>query len=373
MRQDLSDLEKRRLVAKVIEVGVLSVMRNHVYRWRDKIWIQTLGVPIGLRLSGVVGRITMDHWRLEMCRLMKENAMVEYLLEKYVDDCEVLTENLAPGTRWNGTALVTTEEAAAEDRAQHKPQDQITMDALGDMASSIVPGLKFTTDCCSKNADGKVPMLDFALWKVQEKDSASTGPSTGTPREALRYTFYEKNMANPKVMDNSSAMPHKTKLASLAQEGVRCLSNTSREMELAHLCMILSRFMRKLQKSGYAQRTNIPQASVTTFRKKLRAEVLGIQPLHRLSTHNQDARRREKLTGKSMWYLPSKLGWKQKLASKEKELGAGQQCHDQEQKTSSSPPPEGSGRSRQPRSSPTNTSQPARPQHDQDSHRKPSN
>ena len=145
-------------------------------------------------------------------------------------------------------------------------------------------------------------------------------------------------MANPKVMDNSSAMPHRTKLASLAQEGVRCLSNTSREMELAHLCMILSRFMRKLQKSGYAQRTNIPQASVTTFRKKLRAEVLGIQPLHRLSTHNQDARRREKLIGKSMWYLPSKLGWKQKLASKEKELGAGQQCHDQEQKTSSSPP-----------------------------------
>ena len=36
---------------------------------------------------------------------MKENAMVMFLLKKYVDDNEVITENMEVGTRWNGSSL----------------------------------------------------------------------------------------------------------------------------------------------------------------------------------------------------------------------------------------------------------------------------
>ena len=44
----------------------------------------------------------MDHWKVKISNLMAENKMAEYLLEKYVDDSEIVTENLPMGTRWEG-------------------------------------------------------------------------------------------------------------------------------------------------------------------------------------------------------------------------------------------------------------------------------
>ena len=163
-------------------------------------------------------------------------------------------------------------------------------------------------------------MLDFQLWKCREDDPTNPGEQ----RETLRYSFFEKAMSNPEVMNFNSAMPHRTKIASMTQEGVRRLANTSRELEASHCCDILARFMLKLKRSGYPQvtRSNILQGSVKTFRRKLRAEHLKIRPVHRLSTHEQDARRRAKLTGKSSWYLPTKKSWKHKLSAKEKELAS---------------------------------------------------
>ena len=45
----------------------------------------------------------------------------------------------------------------------------------------------------------------------------------------------------------------------------------------------MSDFMRKLQLSGYSHRTrtNILECAVNTYRKKLKAQDLGIQPIHR--------------------------------------------------------------------------------------------
>ena len=94
--------ERKTLLAKVIEIAVLSIIRNHVYSWKGQTWVQTQGVPTGLRLSGIIGRISMDVWMTKMTSLMINNEMKTYLLEKYVDDCNTLLENLAPGSRWDG-------------------------------------------------------------------------------------------------------------------------------------------------------------------------------------------------------------------------------------------------------------------------------
>ena len=175
---NLRDYQKRRLLAKVVEVGVRKVVKNHVYLWRGCYWLQRLGVPTDLMLSGIIGRVTMDHWRGLMEKLLLENQMVSYLNEKYVDDVEVICENLEVGSRWSEAGLTVTEEAAAEDRQAGRAKDQVTMGVWRDMASSLVPGLKFTTDCCSDNVSGTVPMLDFQLWVEKEADPDNPGPDT---------------------------------------------------------------------------------------------------------------------------------------------------------------------------------------------------
>ena len=224
IRTDLSKEDLRSLLAKVVELGVRLVLRNHVYRWKDEIWLQQLGVPTGLRLSGIIGRVAMDHWKIKMEALMAENKMVSYLLEKYVDDAEVVkkkkkniyspdrhtvknwnqtrvqcvvVENVQPGTRWDGSRLTTTPELAREDLEGSRDLDSITMEAWRGMAASLVPGLDFTVDYCSRNASNTVPMLDFQMWKETIVDPETPGHS----KETLRYKFFEKKMSNPKVMD----------------------------------------------------------------------------------------------------------------------------------------------------------------------------
>ena len=315
IREDLSEQEKKSLLGKVVEVGVLQVLRNHAYRWKGDVWLQTLGVPTGLRVSGIIGRVCMDHWRGKMMNLMIMNNMKSYLCEKYVDDAEVVVENVEAGTRWNGKSLEVTKEAAQEDIEEGKLPDQVTMEAWGAMASSILPGITFTVEYASKTQAGTVAMLDFQLWKERE-------PVPGEPdqmRETLRYAFFEKEMSNPQVMDVNSALPHKVKVATLTQEGVRGLCNSSRELPTSHKCQILTTYMRKLQASGYNQclRANILEGAVTTFLKKCKAEQLGIQPVHRLGSHNLEERRRTKLQGKTEWFRPGKTSWKTKLKQKE--------------------------------------------------------
>ena len=186
------------------------------------------------------------------------------------------------------------------------------------MASSIIPGVNFTVEYASKSPSGTVPMLDFQLWGETEPDPENPGST----RETLSYKFFEKEMTNPKVLDCASAMPHRTKVATLTQEGVRRLCNTSRELGDSQRCEILTVLMRKLQISGYSQRqrANILSGAITTFRKKERAEVLGLQPIHRLGTHDLESRRRDKFLGKTEWYRPGRRNWKKRLQEKEEEI-----------------------------------------------------
>ena len=196
------------------------VVKSHVYKWKGEIWLQNLGVPTGLRLSGAVGRITMDVWRGEMIRLMRENSMKSYLLETYVDDSNILCENIPLGSRWDGTGIVVTEEAAEDDRINQRSSDEVTMRAWGGMAPSVIPGVEFTVDFPSNNDDNAVPMLNFKLWKEREEDPENPRLF----RESACYSFYEK------PMDKNSAMPHNMKMTTMTQEGVQCLCNTSREL-----------------------------------------------------------------------------------------------------------------------------------------------
>ena len=322
VKPNMTVKEERCLLAKVVEVGVRKVMRNHVYQWGGNYWLQAQGVATGLRLSGIVGRISMDYWRGEVARLMQENGMTTYLLEKYVDDSEVLCENMDLGTRWVEGRLVLDEQAAKLDHEAGRRKDDVTMTAWGEMASSIVPGLQFTVDYSSNNTSGTVPMLDFQLWREEEPDPNNIGST----RQSLRYSFYEKSMASKRVIDKESAMPHNMKMATLTQEGVRRLCNSSRELATGIKCDILSTYMQKLRMSGYSQkiRMDVLKAAVTTFRRKIRAEQLGIQPVHRLQGFNAKARRTAKVTEKQDWFKSRNNHWKRHLQRKEEEMSNGQ-------------------------------------------------
>ena len=48
VRKNMTDKEKRRVVAKVVEIGIRTTFRNHLYQWGGEFYVQREGGPIGL-------------------------------------------------------------------------------------------------------------------------------------------------------------------------------------------------------------------------------------------------------------------------------------------------------------------------------------
>ena len=59
---ELNNEEKRKIIAKVSEVAVRSLFSSHIYKYGRQFYKQVKGGPIGLCLTGIVTRLTMDRW-----------------------------------------------------------------------------------------------------------------------------------------------------------------------------------------------------------------------------------------------------------------------------------------------------------------------
>ena len=58
----LSQSQKKVIMARVLSQMVKITFETHVYEWNGEIYSQGEGCPTGLRPSGSISRIVMDHW-----------------------------------------------------------------------------------------------------------------------------------------------------------------------------------------------------------------------------------------------------------------------------------------------------------------------
>ena len=81
------------IIALVIKIASKNIMRMHHYRFTGKIFRQKSGGGIGLRLTGVMAKISMDRWLKEFrIMLVDENIFKVFLIAKYVNDINVVLE-----------------------------------------------------------------------------------------------------------------------------------------------------------------------------------------------------------------------------------------------------------------------------------------
>ena len=59
---EYTKLEKKMIVATIVQIGVLVMMSTHVYSFDGKIFLQQEGGPIGLRSTCAVARVVMNEW-----------------------------------------------------------------------------------------------------------------------------------------------------------------------------------------------------------------------------------------------------------------------------------------------------------------------
>ena len=155
-------MERKLIMSHVVKIMIKTTFSNHLYKWDNKILKQTKGGAMGLKASGPLSRITMDDWMCNFKKKLEDLNIKGRLSKKYVDDVDTVVHNLPSGTRYNGTHLTRNSEDVTADEEAEVSNEVTTMNVLKEVANSIHPFLKFTSEV-SEGATSPVPCLDTQM------------------------------------------------------------------------------------------------------------------------------------------------------------------------------------------------------------------
>ena len=116
--------------------------------------------------------------------------------------------------------------------------------------------------------------------------------------------FYSKPMNTPYTILARSSHSWQTKHATLTQEGVRRMLNTSTNTPLTERNQILQDWDMKMNLSGYSRsfRGNVISSAILIYNQKLLVAQQGGQPVHRPSGWQASERNTNKSINKHTWY-----------------------------------------------------------------------
>ena len=203
----------------MIEIGVLVLMRNHLYQFEGKTRIQKEGGSIGLAATGIIARIRMGRWSKKFKEMCQTNLLSLLMYKAYVDDENMVWKVMELGRRWNGKKMEWRQKWYEEDVERNEKNDVRMMREVVAMANTIERDIKLTMDVPSVNKDGKLPVLDLKMWVEEVRGEE------GERYSEIVYEHYEKDMVAKRVISKHSALPEKVKRTTLAQEGLRKLRN----------------------------------------------------------------------------------------------------------------------------------------------------
>ena len=107
---------------------------------------------------------------------------------------------------------------------------------------AIADNLKFTGEDSTQFDDAALPTLDTALWV----DS----------NNLIKFKFYEKPTVGNRVLHRDTALPVSCIRASLLQEAVRRLLNSSADISTEIRTRVLDDFTQKLVNSGHSAQSS---------------------------------------------------------------------------------------------------------------------
>ena len=285
-----NNLEERKMIGKAMEVLIVSCMKNHVYRFGNKMKLQSTGGPIGLALTGEVADCFMNKWDKLFVQKCKDMEINLTFYSRFKDDIFISASSLEKGTRIVDGKLVIDIEGKAED--EERCDDDITLEIIRQVAELVNPMIKFTVDIPSEHENKKIAVLDLNVKLNKEKENR------------IDYEFFQKPTKNPKILLAESAINSSTKRTILTQECLRRMRNTKIELGENVRNKHLNDFMLKMKNSGYGPkyRAQILNSALNAFDKMVEEDKTGKKPLHRSRTWNQENRILAKQNKMKNWY-----------------------------------------------------------------------
>ena len=199
-----NNVEKRKLLAKSIEIMIIITLENHVYKFGNEIRKQKYGGPIGLSLTGEIAECYMINWDKLFLTKLKSLGIEPAIYERFKDDITIVVESLEAGSLYKNNLIELDQQKTIND--QEKTEEEITMNIIKDIADSMDEMIKFEIDYPGNHKSGKIPILDIQASMNKEKENK------------IEFEFYEKPTKNKFVILSDSAIPSKQKRIILTQD-----------------------------------------------------------------------------------------------------------------------------------------------------------
>ena len=288
--------DKKKIIARVVEIGTRALFQNHAYRFGNEIYHQKEGGSIGDRWTGAAAEIVMQDWAKAYKNILENSKIRVMLLAGYVDDGRQLTSCLPLGYRFSEQDKIFQyqEQAEIEDKIK-KQEGESTNQRMARIClpamNSVNPNLEFTVEAPEDFEQERLPTLDFTLW--QEKD--------GT----INHSYFQKEVKTPYVIMARSGMAVQQKIQILSNELTRRIGNINiLRNGTQEYVKVVEQFTRELKNSEFQYTTarEIVTSGIRGLRtRNMRREQKG-QPIYRIAKSTARQRAHKKLVSKENWY-----------------------------------------------------------------------
>ena len=130
-------LGTRLLMAAAIRIGVLTVFETHVYAFGGHEFKQSDGGPIGLRFTGVLARIRVNHWANKVINILESNNIKVLLAKSYVVDFRFILHRITGGLRYIPEVEEFIYDPKYDKDYAHLTSTEYTSMILGQLMNSI--------------------------------------------------------------------------------------------------------------------------------------------------------------------------------------------------------------------------------------------
>ena len=106
LKNGLTELEKRLVMAKVMKTAVLALFKTHTYSFGEKFFLQMKGGPIGLRSTCCIARLVMLWWDDQLTVALEKMSIKTIAGARYMDDIRLWLHAIRLGWRVVDGSLV---------------------------------------------------------------------------------------------------------------------------------------------------------------------------------------------------------------------------------------------------------------------------
>ena len=271
--------EQRIMLTEAIKIVLETLMKNHIYEFKEELRKQKEGGAIGIDLTGELAKIYMTWWDKELLAKLRELEIDPILYKRYVDDIVIIIKKIMEGAE------------------EGEEADEVTINKIKEIGESIHRSIKLTKEVPSEHEDKKLPVLDLKTW-IEEVEVE------GERKQKVLHEFYMKDVSSRAVIHKDAALSMKDKRTILTQEGIRIIKNCHELIGEQGQAEHLTYFMKRMQAAGYDKsfRAQVLRSALAAKEKMKANERNGKRPMYRARGWKRNERRKEKQKKARDWY-----------------------------------------------------------------------